>query len=140
AMSSPIHYVVGVLRAIVRPLVPWATRVLAGARITQPEDNDVVPVGQISVSGTYRFESGLSFVLLHQYDNKYWPQGGPVLNRTRRTWKKDVHIGLPVDDKHLISIAAITEDARPLFNHYYQVGQSTGQWNPIILYKLPNGF
>jgi hypothetical protein len=134
-----LHYVVGVLRAIVPPLVPWATSALAGARITQPEDNDVVTVGKISVSGTYRFECGLSFVLLHHYDNRYWPQGTPVLDRTRHTWKKDVYIGPPVDDKHFVSIAAITEDARPLFNYYYQVGESTKQWDPIILYKLPKG-
>jgi hypothetical protein len=55
--TNPVlHYVAGVLRAIVPPLVPWATCVLAGARITQPEDNDVVIVGKIPVSGTYRFE------------------------------------------------------------------------------------
>src|SRR5205814_10112560 len=83
-----VHYVAGVLRAIVPPLVPWATSVLAGARITQPEDNDVVVVGKIPVSGIYRFECGLSFVLLHHYDNQYWPQGSPVLDRTRHTWKK----------------------------------------------------
>jgi len=138
--TNPVlHYVAGVLRAIVPPLVPWATCVLARARITQPEDNDVVIVGKIPVSGIYHFECGLSFVLLHHYGNNYWPQGSPVLDRTRHTWKKDVHIGPPVDDKHFVSIAAITEDARPLFNHYYQVGESTGQWNPITLYKLPNG-
>jgi hypothetical protein len=95
--TNPVfHYVAGVLRAIVPPLVPWVTSVLAGARITQPEDNDVVIVGKIPVSGTYRFECDLSFVLLHHYDNKYWPQGSPVLDRTRHTWKKDVYVGPPV--------------------------------------------
>jgi len=134
-----LNYTAGILKAIVPPLIPWATSTLAGARITQPEDNDIVTAGKIIVSGTYRFECGLTFVLLHHYDDKYWPQGNPVLDRTRHTWKKDVHVGQPVADKHFISIAAITEDARPLFNYYSQIGQSTHQWFPIVLHKLPNG-
>ena len=134
-----LSYMAGILKAVIPPLIPWATSTLAAARITQPEDNDIVTVGKIAVSGTYRFECGLSFVLLHHYDNKYWPQGGPILDRTRHTWKKDIHINPPLTDKHFISIAAITEDTRPLFNHYYQVGESKKEWNPIILYKLPNG-
>jgi len=120
--------------------MPWATSILAHPRITNPEDNDFVTVGAVRVSGTYRFACGLSsFVLLHHYDNKYWPQGSPVLDRTRQTWYKDVYVKPPVGEKHSISIAAITEDIRPLFNRYYQVGESTKQWHPIILYRLPNG-
>ncbi len=138
-MPTLLHYFVGVLKAVVPPLVPWATRALAGARITQPEDNDVVTVGKIAVSGTYRCECGLSFVLLHHYGNNYWPQGSPILDRTRHTWTKDVHIGPPLTEKHSVSIASITEDAQPLFTHYYKIGESTGHWHPIVLYKLPNG-
>ncbi len=134
-----LHYVTGILRALIPPLVPPATRALARARITQPEDNNVVAVGKLRVSGTYRFECGLSFVLLHHYETKYWPQGSPVLDCTRRTWHKDIHISSPSGDKHSISIAAYTEDVRPLLNHYYQLGKSTKQWNPIILYQLPQG-
>jgi len=135
---SIFHWVAGLLKAAVPPLVPWATSLLARARITNPEDNDVVTVGKIAVSGTYRCECGLSFVLLHHYDNNYWPQGSPILDSTRHTWKKDVYITPPLGEKHSISIASIIEDARPLFNHYYQVGESTKQWHPIILYKLPS--
>ncbi len=136
---SILHYVAGVLEAIAPPLASLATRLLANARITDPEDNDVVPVGKISVSGTYRCECGFSFVLLHHYQNNYWPQGSPDLDRTRHKWKKDVHIGPPVGDKHFVSIAVITKNALPLFKYYYQVGESTHQWNPIFLPKLPNG-
>jgi len=87
--------------------------------ITHPEDNDIVPVGAVMVSGTYRFDCGLSFVLLHHHEHNYWPQGTPVLDRTRHTWHKDVYIK-PLGAKHYISIAAITEDVRPLFNYYYE--------------------
>jgi hypothetical protein len=135
-----LHYIASIVRAVVPPLIPWATSVLAYPRITNPEDNDIVKVGAVRVSGTYRFACGLSsFVLLHHYDNKYWPQGSPVLDRTRHTWYKDVHVKTPVAEKQSISIAAITEEIRPLFNHYYQVGESTKQWHPIIWYQLPKG-
>src|SRR6266404_7877818 len=110
-MPTPLHYFSGVLKAVVPPLVPVATRALAGARITKPEDNDVVTIGKVAVSGIYRWEYGLSFVLLHHYGNNYWPQGGPILNRTRHTWTKDVHVGPPLTEKHFISIASITDDA-----------------------------
>lgn len=132
-------YVTGILKALAPPLIPWATSVLAGVRITQPEDNDVVTTGKIVVSGTYRYELGLSLVLLHHYDTNYWPQGAPVLDRTRHTWKKDVYVGQPTTEKHFISIASITEDARPLFNYYYEIGRAADKWYPIVLYKLPNG-
>jgi hypothetical protein len=133
------QYTFGIIKAVVPPLLPWTARVLTQARITQPEDNDVVTVGAVKVSGTYRFDCGLSFVLLHQYGHEYWPQGTPVLDRTRRRWQKDVYICPPLAEKHLISSAAITEDIRPLFNYYYEVGKSTKQWHPIPLYQLPNG-
>ena len=136
----PPHYITSIIRAVVPPLIPWATYILAHPRITNPEDNAIVTVGAIRVSGTYHFACGLSsLVLLHHYDNKYWPQGSPVFDRTRHTWYKDISIKTRVAEKHSISIAAITEDIRPLFNHYYQVGESTKQWHPIILYRLPNG-
>jgi len=114
---SPFQYFLGIARAVAPPLIRWATRGLTRARITHPEDNEIVTVGAINVSGTYWCDCGLSFVLLHHYEHKYWPQGTPVLDRTRHAWHKDVYIKPPLDEKHYISIAAITEDIRPLLDY-----------------------
>ena len=133
------HYAVAVIRAVVPPLIPWVARVFAHPRITEPEDNGIVGLGKTLVSGTYRSECGISFVLLHHRDTQYWPQGGPVLDRTRRTWQKDVHINAPATDKHFISIAAYADEVRPLLDYYYQAGKATGQYTAITLYKLPKG-
>jgi hypothetical protein len=136
-----LEYFADIARAVAPPLIRAATCALAHARITQPEDNDTVTIGKVSVSGTYRCECGLSFVLLHHHDNNYWPQGSPVLDRTRHRWHKDIYINPPIGEKHYISIATITSDVRLLFNYYYHVGQSTKQWTPIVLYQhqFPNG-
>src|SRR5947207_15963384 len=137
-MSLP-HYLFGVPKAIAPPLIPWVVATIAHARITQPEDNAIVKVSPVRVSGTYRFQCGLSFVLLYHSGNQYWPQGTPVLDRTRHTWEKDVYIKAASSDRHFISIAAMDEDARPLLSHYYQLGEAKHEWHPIVLYALPKG-
>src|SRR5438477_10492503 len=105
------NYLFRVMKAVIPPLIPWVARVFAHPRLTQPEDNAIVTIGKVLVSGTYRSECGLSFVLLHHRDTQYWPQGGPVFDRTRRIWEKDVHINPPASEKHFISIAAYTDEA-----------------------------
>jgi hypothetical protein len=111
-VSAPAHYILGVIKAVASPLIAIAVQTLSHPCITHPEDNAIVPVGAVKVSGTYHRLCGLSFVLLHHYENKYWPQGGPVLDRTRHTWEKKVQINPPLAEKHSISIAAFTEDVR----------------------------
>jgi hypothetical protein len=135
-----LEYVADAARAIAPPLVRWATRALAHVRITQPENNAMVNLGKIRVSGTYWCLCGLRFVVLHHHENDYWPQGSPVLERKRR-WHKDVNIGPPVGEKHYISIAAITGDVPLLFDHYYRVGEATKHWVPIVVYQhqFPKG-
>src|SRR6266480_3549852 len=98
-----LSYMAGILKAVIPPLIPWATSTLAAARITQPEDNDIVTVGKIAVSGTYRFECGLSFVLLHHYDNKYWPQGGPYFG-PHTTYLEEGYSHQPATDRQALHI------------------------------------
>jgi len=87
----------------------------------------------------YRFECGLSFVLLYHCGSQYWPQGSPVFDRTRHTWEKEVYVKRVGNDRHFISVASLDVDARPLFDHYYRLGETKREWHPITLYALPSG-
>ena len=112
-MTPALHYFYGIAKALAPPLIPWATKMVAHMRITHPEDNAIVTAGPIRVCGRYRFECGLSFVLLYHCGSQYWPQGSPVFDRTRHTWEKEVYVKRVGNDRHFISVASLDVDARP---------------------------
>ena len=138
-MTPAVHYFYGIAKALAAPLIPWATKMVAHMRITHPEDNAIVTTGPVRVCGRYRFECGLSFVLLYHCGSQYWPQGSPVFDRTRHTWEKEVYVKRVGNDRHFISVASLDVDARPLFDHYYRLGETKREWHPITLYALPSG-
>jgi hypothetical protein len=138
-MTPAVHYIYGIAKAAAPPLIPWVIKIVAHMRITYPEDNAIVRVGPVRVCGRYNFQCGLSFVLLYHSGSQYWPQGTPVFDRTRRTWEKEVRVKRVGADRHFISIASLDDDARPLFDHYYRLGETKREWDPITRYALPNG-
>lgn len=132
-----------VIKAILQ-LIPfwqsWLAPKLAGMKITYPRDAQIVDSEKIIVQGKYRWKLGLKFVLLTEEDgNKFWSQGYPKFNDTRKTWEKDVYAGSDPNKEHKIHLAAYKVDIQPLINYYSQVHSVTGKWVPITLYDIPEG-
>lgn len=121
-------------------LLQWLARKFSGMKITYPLDWDFVENEHIVVKGRFRCRFGLKFVLLTEQDGKrFWPQGYPNFNDSRKTWEKDVWIGSDPNKEHKIHLASYSKDIQPLINYYSQVHDATNRWVPIIIHDIPKG-
>ena len=117
----------------------WMLPTLSGMRITNPRDSSTVESDWVEVSGTYRFDLGLRFVLFHQIGHEFYPQGIPVLNVSRHEWNKEVHIGSDTNKEHKIVLAALNDDVYTVVDYYSHLAEAKKIYHAIPLHKIPQG-